>query len=175
MAAAISREVSETSLDRINVGTRSHIQSAAVVIRVLIGIILIYAAIPKLSFPERFLNTVMMYNIAPSGVNILIAATLPWLELLIGVCLILGIAVQGAIAASAGLFITYSVALVSVHHRGLAFDCGCFGTMSGHSSTLDASVIGRTVVLAVVASALAINDLARTCGWQIDTFRQATK
>ena len=137
----------------------------AKIARVCIGTVLIYAAIPKIDHTDRFLNTVMMYDLAPVGINIVMAVTIPWLELLLGVCLVLGLYAPGSLAIVAGLFTLYVIAIASALHRGLAFDCGCFGDMSGSSSTMVNTIaLTRTAILGVISVGLVVHDLFNRCG-----------
>ena len=53
--------------------------------------------------------------------------TLPWAELLVGVCLVGGIFVSGALLASIGMAVMFTFVLASALYRGLQISCGCFG------------------------------------------------
>ncbi|MCP4930708.1 MAG: DoxX family membrane protein, partial [Candidatus Marinimicrobia bacterium] len=64
--------------------------------RLIIGIIFIYASIDKISHPAEFAIAIGNYHAVPFGLENMIAMVLPWLELLVGVCLIAGIMVDGA-------------------------------------------------------------------------------
>ncbi len=57
----------------------------------------------------------------------IVASLLPWLEIGVGVLLILGLFVRFAGIATAVLASVFIVALVQAKARGLAIDCGCFG------------------------------------------------
>lgn len=136
------------------------------VARTGIGIILIYAAIPKISHPDRFLNTVMMYNMAPSGVNLVFGATIPWLEMLVGISLVMGLYISGSLIIAAGLFTLYAGAISAALHRGSTFDCGCFGDAS--RSPIGKAALFRSIVLAAASIGLVFYDrTARYRKWRI--------
>ena len=64
--------------------------------RLLIGGILIYACIEKIVNPGEFARAIDNYHIIPFGLENSMAIILPWLELTIGICLILGVFLDGA-------------------------------------------------------------------------------
>ena len=70
--------------------------------------------------------------------------TLPWLELLVGICLIGGILVGGALLASITMAAMFVFALSSALYRGLEISCGCFGAsgdLIGCSTVIRACLI----------------------------------
>jgi hypothetical protein len=58
----------------------------------------------------------------------LTALTLPWLELILGICLISGLLLPGATLLSSGLLTLFLGVLVFNQFRGLDIHCGCFST-----------------------------------------------
>ena len=52
---------------------------------------------------------------------------LPVLEVVVGLCLVLGLLTRGAAVVSALLFVAFIVGIASAWARGLQIDCGCFG------------------------------------------------
>jgi len=56
---------------------------------------------------------------------------IPWLELIIGVFLILGIFVRESAVLGSILMILFIMAIASAMARGLDIECGCFGTKNG--------------------------------------------
>ena len=119
------------------------------VLRVGLGVVLVYAAVPKLLAPAQFADVVANYRLLPSVLVSWVAITLPWLELLTGLCLILGVFVTAAALLSVAMFATFTVALASVQVRGLDISCGCFSVAAttgggGHS-------LWQTPALAIVS------------------------
>lgn len=96
------------------------------VLRVALGAIFIYAAIPKIADPVAFAGSVAAYRILPYFWSYLAAATLPFLELICGVLLICGIRVRTGALIIAALNLLFIAALASAIVRGLDIDCGCF-------------------------------------------------
>ena len=64
--------------------------------RLILGIVFIYASIDKIIDPVSFSDTIDNYHISPYSLNNLAALIIPWIELLIGICLIFGIYIEGA-------------------------------------------------------------------------------
>ncbi len=117
-----------------------------------LGCMFVYSGLPKLRHPYEFLCSVYDYELVGPQLGMLAAMALPWLELLVGVCLIGGICVGGALLASAGLGVLFTVVLASALHRGLKISCGCFST--SRADALDYSTLiraGLILVLSVTA------------------------
>ena len=60
------------------------------------------------------------------ALNYLVAATLPYVEFLAGVLLLLDVRVRPALVVIGGMNLVFIGALISVLARGLDIDCGCF-------------------------------------------------
>lgn len=63
----------------------------------------------------------------PEALVRLVAAVLPWVEIAVGLLLILGLFVRFAGIATALLGVLFISALAQAKARGLQIDCGCFG------------------------------------------------
>ena len=98
------------------------------VCRLLLGLVFVYASYDKILHPQAFALAVFNYQIVPGLAVNLIALILPWLELLLGLCLLLGVWLPGATIAVNGLLIFFLGALVLSLVRGLDIHCGCFST-----------------------------------------------
>jgi len=95
-------------------------------LRLGMAAVFIVAAIPKIAAPDLFAGNVHNYQMLPAwGVNVL-AIVLPWLELLIGVGLALGIWSRACAATMATLILVFTSAYVTARLRGLDIACGCF-------------------------------------------------
>ena len=104
-------------------GFRRHLPAA---VRIVLGAIFIYAALPKIADPVAFAGSVAAYRILPYFGSYLTAAVLPFLELLCGVLLVSGYRVRGGAALIALMNLVFIAALASAILRGLEIDCGCF-------------------------------------------------
>jgi uncharacterized membrane protein YphA (DoxX/SURF4 family) len=103
---------------------------ALIIARLVMAGIFIYASIDKIAQPAAFAKDVYNYQILPDALINLTALLLPWLELLLGLCLLAGVWMPGAVLAVNGLLLVFLAALVFNLARGLDVNCGCFSTGS---------------------------------------------
>ena len=104
------------------------LQSPWLTIRVqlALGIFFVAAALPKIVDPPSFAHMVYNYRIVPGGAINLMALVMPWIELLCGLALILGIWTAAARSIVAAMLLTFIAAISINLARGNAIDCGCF-------------------------------------------------
>lgn len=102
--------------------------------RLLLGGLFLYAGAVKAGDVVAFARDVANYRILPYGWNYVVAATLPYMEILAGGLLLLNRRVRPAALVAGALDIGFIAALVSVVVRGLDIDCGCFAPGDGHTS-----------------------------------------
>ncbi len=94
--------------------------------RLGLAAVFLYAGYVKGSDPVAFAGQVAAYQILPYAFNYLVAATLPFVELLCGGLLLLNQRVRPALLVIFGLNSVFMLALFSLLLRGLDIDCGCF-------------------------------------------------
>jgi len=95
--------------------------------RIVLAVLLLWAAVSKLANPTEFLGTLYAYELGlPRAVSQLAAVALPWFELLCGVLLLLGVWLESVLVSVAGLFGVFMVATGQAWLRGLKISCGCF-------------------------------------------------
>ena len=107
----------------INFSQRSVI---ALLCRVILGIVLIYASIDKIVHPAEFAKAIGNYNVLPFGLENLLSIVLPVLELLVGICLVLGIMIDGSALIAGGMMVVFIIAISQALFRGIDINCGCF-------------------------------------------------
>lgn len=101
-----------------------------VVLRLGLGCMFIWASLPKIRQPFDFLSNVYDYEMVGPKMGMLVAMVLPWLELLLGICLVGGIFLSGALLMGTGLMVIFTYGHASVLSRGLLISCGCFSASS---------------------------------------------
>lgn len=94
--------------------------------RVAIGGMYLFASYDKIIHPALFAKSIWQYHLVPGSLINLIALGLPWLELVIGVALIVGISYRGAVHWANLLLVMFMIALASTIFRGIDIACGCF-------------------------------------------------
>ena len=102
--------------------------------RVVLGAVFIYASIDKIVHPEAFAKAIYNYQILPETLINLTAIVLPWLELVMGVLLVLGVWQHGAVFLANVLLGCFFGALLLNLARGLDIDCGCFSSSQASDS-----------------------------------------
>jgi uncharacterized membrane protein YphA (DoxX/SURF4 family) len=73
-------------------------------------------------------RAVNAYQVLPYDAATVIGAALPFVELALGVLLLLGLATRLTAAISTALLLVFIAGISSAWARGLAIDCGCFGS-----------------------------------------------
>jgi uncharacterized membrane protein YphA (DoxX/SURF4 family) len=119
----------QLSLKRIAVKIVSH-NIYQISARLFLGILFIYASLDKIAFPKEFSEIVISYNLLPKSLAIHFAFILPWLEIVAGTLLIMGVYIRRASIFVSILLITFIIALVFRTINGSIGNCGCFSVKS---------------------------------------------
>jgi uncharacterized membrane protein YphA (DoxX/SURF4 family) len=101
---------------------------AALLLRIALGLVFVYSAWIKLRDPwQMFAMAVDSYHLLPMwGVRV-VARTLPWLELLLGVLLLAGLWLRVSAAATSLLLMGFFGLVIQAWAKGMEISCGCFG------------------------------------------------
>jgi cation diffusion facilitator family transporter len=118
----------EQSNSRPDPDKKSWPRHVALVARLIMAGVFIYASFDKILHPAAFSEAVYNYQLLPAQLINLLALILPWLELILGVLLLCGIWMPGAVLGINLLMITFLSALIINTARGLNISCGCFST-----------------------------------------------
>jgi putative oxidoreductase len=103
-------------------------------VQLALGAIFIVAALPKLTDPPSFAHMIYNYRILPGGLINISALTMPWIELLAGLALVLGVWKRPARWIITAMLVTFIIAISINLLRNNSIDCGCF----------DVSAAGKT-------------------------------
>jgi len=131
------------------------------IIRLGIGAIFVWSGLSKIQRSYEFLTDVYRYELVGPKLGLLIAIVLPWLELIVGVCLLGSVLAAGAFLAAVVLAGMFAFANAYAIHRGLAINCGRFG---GDSDTVGYATLFRAIGLLLAAGAgyfLSLRDASR--------------
>ena len=99
--------------------------------RLVVGGVWIWAGLIKLPDPGASVTAVRAYQLLPASAADAVGRALPMVEVVVGVCLVLGLLTRISAAVSALLLLAFIIGIASVWSRGIAIDCGCFGD-GGH-------------------------------------------
>jgi uncharacterized membrane protein YphA (DoxX/SURF4 family) len=105
-------------------------------VRLLIGALFIYSALPHVFNTMGLAASIANYRLFPPLIIGLSAAFVPWVSLLAGIALILGLKARAASLIISGLLVIFiSLALISIA-RGIDIDCGCFSGIERRTNWL---------------------------------------
>lgn len=95
-------------------------------VQLALGAIFVIAAIPKIADPPSFAHMIYNYRLVPASLINLSALVMPWVELLAGLALILGVW-KSAARTVVGILLAVFIIAISINlARDNAIDCGCF-------------------------------------------------
>ncbi|MBW2102924.1 MAG: DoxX family membrane protein [Deltaproteobacteria bacterium] len=128
--------------------------------RLFLGAIFVYACTDKIADPQGFAEAVYNYQILPDSLINLTAIFLPWVEMVLGICLILGILREGTAILAVLLLLVFFGAVLFNLARGLDINCGCFDTSPGGGVSM-AWIVARDAIFLLPSFYLLKRTLAR--------------
>lgn len=125
--------------------------------RLSVGFLFVMAAAGKLRDPIKFMGGMDQYGLVHGAILPLGAVAIPGIELLAGLCLLLGFRTRSAAAVISGLLVVFIGAMLAAMHKHLELDCSCFDLL-GVDPTLAA--LSPALLNAILAGlALAVHGL----------------
>ena len=95
-------------------------------LRIGFGVMLIVASMDKIQHPSEFAEVVENYRVLGEGLSRWVAVWLPYLEIITGLLLILGVWLDVTILLNGLLMCTFFIWVSQAYIRGLDIQCGCF-------------------------------------------------
>jgi putative oxidoreductase len=146
---------------RQSIKKNSWIELAA---RWILGLTFIYASFHKIISPADFANIVYEYNLFPEIFINLIAIVIPFLELVAGFALIIGLYPRSAAIIINFLLLSFIAALAINLIRGYEFNCGCFSTgQSGYARSPKVNIARDIFYLALGMQIVLFKGNRRSC------------
>jgi putative oxidoreductase len=125
------------------------------VLRVVLGGIFVYAAWAKLRLPwQLFAMSIDSYQLLPTPLVELLARTLPWFELALGLVLIAGWWLRITSTMISALLLVFFSLIVRAALKGQEISCGCFGpgeTISWKTMLRDGSMLAGSLFVTAMA------------------------
>ncbi len=138
----------DSSKDRI-------LKIAVILLRVAMGGIFLYAGYVKLKDPwQLFAAGIRDYEMVPNWAADLLAQTLPYFELLIGLLLVVGRFLRLSTVSVSALLVVFFSLMVRAFVQGKEINCGCFGPnelISWKTLVRDGSLLAVSLFLTVMA------------------------
>ena len=98
--------------------------------RFYLGWVFIIACLHKIAQPGSFAMDIATYDILPLGLINIMALSLPWIELAVGIMIVLGSKTRAAALVIAGMMVMFTVAILIALAKGLDMSCGCFASQA---------------------------------------------
>jgi uncharacterized membrane protein YphA (DoxX/SURF4 family) len=99
--------------------------------RLVLAVVFAAAGWPKLLDPDGTVRSVRAFRLVPEVLVPAFGYGLPMLELALALLLLVGLLTRWSAAAVAVLLVMFMVGIAAAWARGLAIECGCFGSTSG--------------------------------------------
>ena len=121
------------------------------VCRLGLGGIFLYSGYVKLRSPLEFAAAVAGYQLLPAGAIYPAARYFPYLEIALGLLLLVGWRLRYWGVAASALILFFIAIMALTHFRGIEADCGCFGAgekISGLTLARDSLLLVPALFLA---------------------------
>jgi uncharacterized membrane protein YphA (DoxX/SURF4 family) len=99
--------------------------------QIILGLLFLVASLAKIVDVTSLASQVHNFRLLPFWSEHLVAMTLPWIEFVAGLALVLGIRSRAGAWLAGALLAGFTVGIALAMVRGLNFECGCFGTADG--------------------------------------------
>jgi len=98
--------------------------------QIVAGLIFLASALGKIADLSAFSASIHNFHLEPfipmAATNVL-AMTIPWVELVAGLALLVGVRPRAGAFVYTALLAVFTIGVIAAMARGLSFDCGCFG------------------------------------------------
>ena len=124
--------------------------------RMALGFVFLFAAWDKIVDPLAFAKIIRNYQILPEMFVGGVAQVLPWIEVVVGMCLITGLFSRGAGFSATLMMAVFLAAMAWATHKGISTQCGCFtvkadDAISVHTFIRDGSILALALLVTVVS------------------------
>jgi len=127
----------------------------------LVGGVFLYACMDKILEPRKFAGIIYQYQVIGPSARLgflpanLLAVTLPWLELVVGLLLVTGLWRREAAAVAGGLLVVFLAAIGIATAQGVdVANCGCF-SVGEHGRTPGWVLVVQDLALLAACGVLA--------------------
>jgi uncharacterized membrane protein YphA (DoxX/SURF4 family) len=129
------------------------VNAAVLVVRILLGGLLLATGILKVGHPAELAAAIAGFRLLPAAVVGPMALALPYVEILLGGYLVVGLFTRAAAVIAAVQFAIYAAAVASAVVRHIPANCGCFGP--GDKAVADWPHVAFDLALAAASAFIA--------------------
>jgi uncharacterized membrane protein YphA (DoxX/SURF4 family) len=123
------------------------------ILRIALGLTFVVAGGLKIGHADVFASQIAGFELLPQALVAPLALLLPFVEVLVGAYLIIGLFTRAAAVAAAILLAVFDTAIALAVVRGLHASCGCFGPAD--QTTTSWAEVARDAAIVVVAVVIA--------------------
>lgn len=117
-------------------------------VRLFLGFVFVFASIDKIAAPDAFAASINAYKLVPLPMINILAIVIPWLELICGILLMVGVKSRPSSAILSALLAIFTAAIISALLRNLNIDCGCYG--KEHATPISWTKVGEDAALMIM-------------------------
>ncbi|NQU03913.1 MAG: DoxX family membrane protein [Syntrophaceae bacterium] len=143
----------------------------ALLFRLILGVTFLYSGIVKAADPVGFAQSIANYLILPDVMVNVSAILLPWIEIVAGGSLLLGVLTRGGALVSSVLLGIFTCALLISLIRGLDVACGCFSTSVEAGSITELYILRDIVFLGMGVHVLFYENGLASFRWLLQKIR----
>lgn len=107
------------------------INYAIAITRIYLALVFIISGLDKINDLQTFSQSIENYKILPVFMVNIVAIFIPWIELIAGGFLLLGIYIKENSTIILVLLVVFTLGVISAIVRNLDIECGCQGTFDG--------------------------------------------
>ncbi|TNF37756.1 MAG: DoxX family membrane protein [Deltaproteobacteria bacterium] len=111
--------------------------------RVYLGVVFLMACVHKIAHPEVFALDIAAYDFLPTELVNGFAIILPWVELVVGVMVVVGFRARAATLLMLLMLVSFIIPLAVALARGLDLSCGCFAPGVGEADPISGWTLVR--------------------------------
>lgn len=112
----------------------------------VVGGMFIWAGLQKVIDSLEFAQSIRNYRVVGQDISFVVALILPWVEVICGACLIIGLFRRASALLISLMLVGFIILVASAMVRGLDVECGCFGSFS---SKADFRLILQDIILLI--------------------------
>ncbi|AGW13216.1 MauE/DoxX family redox-associated membrane protein [Megalodesulfovibrio gigas] len=101
----------------------------ALLMRLYLSGLFLYASVYKIIYAAEFAESIASYQLVPALLVNPVAVIMPWVELVAGLMLLVGLRPKAATLVIGGLLALFTLAIAITLVRGVPIGCGCFKSL----------------------------------------------